>query len=95
MKLLALLLVAIIVTGCGTTKLVESKPNFPGPYIDAESKQMPKCPDLKPIPRETNSMSEIFKIVIENYTLYYQCSNKVEGWSEWYKRMKKEYDNEK
>ena len=95
MKSLALIIAAVLLAGCGTTKLTESKPKFPGPYLDPETKQMPKCPDLKQIPNGINSMSEVFKIVVENYTLYYHCSNTVDGWAEWYTRMKKEYDKEK
>jgi hypothetical protein len=37
----------------------------------------------------------MLKTVVENYTLYYQCSTKVEGWQEWYSEQKKIFDEVK
>jgi hypothetical protein len=93
MKKIILVALAFSLSGCGMfTKLTAAKPEFPGPYIDAKTEQMPKCEELKQIPSGTNSLSEVFKLIVDNYTLYYQCSNKVDGWAEWYERVKKEYD---
>jgi PBP1b-binding outer membrane lipoprotein LpoB len=92
MKYLIILSAALFLSGCSSTKFLAAKPEFPSPYIDAKTKQMPKCEDLKQIPAGTNNLSEVFKLIVDNYTLYYQCSNKVDGWAEWYERVKKEYD---
>jgi hypothetical protein len=34
----------------------------------------------------------MMKVVVENYTMYYECSTKVEGWNEWYVEQKKIMD---
>lgn len=93
-----LLIIALILSlsGCSLLpRLTAAKPKFPDPYTDGATGQIPQCSDLKQVPSGTTSMSEIFKLIVENYTLYYQCSNKVDGWSEWYGRMKKEYEKDK
>ena len=93
-----LILIGLIFTlqGCSLLpKLTSAKPNFPEPYIDSATNQMPKCEELKQVPADTNTMTEVFKIIVDNYTLYYQCSNKVDGWAEWYDKVKKTYDKEK
>lgn len=96
MKNIILLLLALSLSGCSLMpKLTSSKPKFPDPYVDSTTNQMPVCPDLKQVPDGTTSLSEVFKLIVENYTLYYQCSNKVDGWAEWYERMKKEYEKAK
>jgi hypothetical protein len=74
-------------------KLTSAKPEFPGPFLDEKTQQMPKCEDLKQIPADVNSMSEVFKIIVENYTMYWRCSNQVDGWAEWYEQQKKNYDS--
>lgn len=96
MKTLILLILAASLSGCSLMpKLTAAKPKFPEPYLDSATNQMPVCPDLKKVPDGTNNMSEVFKLIVENYTLYYQCSNKVDGWAEWYERMRKEYEKGK
>lgn len=95
MKLAILLAAALCLTGCSTVRLTAAKPKFPDPYTDLATGQMPVCPELKQVAPGTTSMTEIFKLVVENYTLYYQCSNKVDGWAEWYERMKREYNKDK
>lgn len=93
MKILAILLLTVMLYGCSTTKLTAAKPKFPEPYIDETTKQMPKCEPLKIIPPDVNNMSSVFKIIVENYTLYWNCSNKVEGWKIWYEIQKRNYDS--
>jgi hypothetical protein len=74
-------------------KLTSAKPQFPEPFVDAKTQQMPKCEDLKQIPADVNNLSAVFKIMVDNYTLYWQCSNQVDGWNEWYNEQKKIYDS--
>jgi hypothetical protein len=83
-------------SGCGfMPKLTAAKPNFPPPYLDEKTKEMPKCEDLKIVPADVNNLSSIFKIITENYTAYWQCSNKVDGWKDWYNEQKKNYESVK
>lgn len=94
MKTLVVLLLTVLLYGCSTTnKLTAAKPKFPDPYIDESTKQIPKCETLKVIPPDVNNMSSVFKIIVDNYTLYWQCSNKVEGWRIWYEIQKRNYES--
>jgi hypothetical protein len=84
----------MFVSGCSLMpKLTSAKPQFPKPFTDAKTQQMPKCEDLKQIPADVNNLSAVFKIMVDNYTLYWQCSNQVDGWNEWYNEQKKIYDS--
>jgi DNA-binding transcriptional regulator YbjK len=53
------------------------------------------CPDLKKIEGDKVSFQDLLKTVVENYTLYYQCSLKNDGWNDWYKRQKELYNQVK
>lgn len=84
-----LLLSLIMLTGCST--LVPVKPKFPAvpkPLTEA-------CTQLKKIEGDTVSIVDLHKVVVENYTLYYECATKVDGWNEWYTKQKKIYDEVK
>lgn len=86
MKYLALIITALLV-GCSTT--VPIKPSFPeAPQVLKE-----KCENLKKIDGDKVAITEMLKVVIHNYTLYYECSTKVEGWQEWYTEQKKIYES--
>lgn len=87
MRLLALSLCALIV---GCAKPVPVKMDFPM----APASLLKKCEELKQIEPRTGGVpiTELLKTVVENYTLYHECSIKVEGWTEWYNNMKKIYD---
>lgn len=96
MKNLILLISLVALSGCSLMpKLTAAKPKFPDPYTDSTTGQIPVCAELKQVPSGTTGMSEVFKLIVENYTLYYQCSNKVDGWAEWYETMKREYEKVK
>lgn len=87
MKYLALLL---LVAGCSTTTVpVQSK--FP----NATPELMKKCDDLKKIEGDKVAITEMLKVVVHNYSLYYECSTKVDGWHEWYNEQKKIYESAK
>ena len=86
MKYLALIIVALLV-GCSTA--VPIKPAFP--EIPPVLKE--KCENLKKIDGDKVAITEMLKVVIHNYTLYYECSTKVEGWQEWYNEQKKIYES--
>lgn len=93
MKILAIILVTLGLVGCSSSpKLVSAKPSFPPPYVDEKTKEMPTCDNLKSIPADVNNLSSVFKIIAENYTTYWQCSNKVDGWKEWYQIQKQNYE---
>jgi hypothetical protein len=85
MKYIALI-AALVLTGCATPVPVTTK--FP----DAPEILSQRCPQLKTIPTETTVFSELTKTVTENYTTYYECAVKLDGWIEWYKVQKEIFD---
>jgi hypothetical protein len=88
MKYLAVFLTVLLV-GCSSPAPI--KPNFPeAPQILKE-----KCESLKKIEGDKVAITEMLKVVIHNYTLYHECSTKVEGWQEWYDSQKKIYESVK
>lgn len=88
MKILILSLI-ILLAGCSTAVPVKQK--FPeAPQVLKE-----KCESLRKIEGDKVAITEMLKVVIHNYSLYYECSTKVEGWQEWYDTQKKIYETVK
>lgn len=84
-----LLLPIILLSGCAFFKQpVPVVPKFP----NATPELMKKCEDLKKIEGDQVSITDMLKVIVSNYTLYYECSTKVEGWQEWYVEQKKLYE---
>jgi PBP1b-binding outer membrane lipoprotein LpoB len=81
------LLIALLLAGCSTTVPVTQK--FP----NATPELMKKCEDLKKIEGDKVAITEMMKVVVHNYSLYWECSAKVDGWQDWYTEQKKIYDN--
>jgi len=88
MKYLAICL-AVLLAACSTA--VPVKPKFP----DAPKALTERCESLKKIEGDKVAITEMLKVVVQNYTLYYECSTKVEGWNEWYEGQKKIYESVK
>ena len=86
MKLLFLLPLTILLTGCLAT--VPVKPKFPDPVPDL----MKSCPDLKEVPAGTIKLSETITVITSNYGTYHECKAKVDSWIEWYNEQKKIYN---
>ena len=86
MKILILSLTLLLIS-CATS--VPIVPKFP----DAPQVLKEKCENLRKIDGDKVAITEMLKVVIQNYTLYYECSTKVEGWQEWYDTQKKIYEN--
>lgn len=80
---------ALLLAGCSTP--VAIKPSFP----EAPKALTEKCESLMKIEGDRVAITEMLKVVIHNYTLYYECSTKVEGWNEWYQVQKKIYEQVK
>lgn len=79
----------LLLTGCSLFKQpVPVVPRFP----DATPELMKKCEDLKTVEGDKVAITELLKTVVQNYTLYYECSNRVDGWKEWYEKQKKLHD---
>ena len=88
MKLIHLLLV-VGLAGCATAVPVKQK--FP----DVPKALTEKCESLKKVEGDKVAITDMLKVIVENYSLYYECSTKVEGWNEWYTEQKKIYNSVK
>ena len=56
------------------------------PARPADLKQV--CPELKETPDDTTKLSEVIKVVTENYATYHECRIKMNAWIEWYDSQK-------
>lgn len=86
MKYTALLL-AVLLGACSTTVPVVAK--FP----DAPPELKKPCEDLKQVEPGKTAITDMLKVVVENYMMYYQCSNRVEGWQEWHRDQKQIFED--
>jgi hypothetical protein len=80
MKKLLILPLLFILTGCPTVPVKQEFPKVPDSFL------VP-APQLKVTP-DGASASEVFDVVIENYSTYHSVSNTLSKWQEWYKQQK-------
>lgn len=88
MKYLLILSTAVLLSGCLATPV---KRTFP----DAPKELMQICPDLAMMPVTSDKLSEMLKVVTENYSQYHECRIKNDLWIEWYKTQKEIFDSVK
>jgi hypothetical protein len=80
MKLLMLVPI-LLLSACATSVPVTAKfPEVPKELLNS-------CPDLKQT-EPTKKLSDVAKVVVENYGQYYECKVKSETWIEWYNSQK-------
>lgn len=92
MRYILAILVFLTLSGCGmVTKFLPAKPSWP----EAPKQLLEKCPDLKQIEGDKIAITELLKVVVSNYTLYYECSLKNDNWNDWYKKQKEVYEGVK
>jgi hypothetical protein len=89
MKYILIAVMALTITGCAMKKPVLMMPEFPA----AVKELTEKCPELKLIETDQVAITDMLKVIVENYSRYHQCSYKVEGWNDWYTEQKKIYDD--
>ena len=78
----------VLMTGCSTVVPVTSK--FP----DVPERLMVKCPQLEKV-SETPTLSDVTKIITNNYTTYYECAVKHDAFIEWYNIQKNIFESVK
>lgn len=78
--------VIVMLTGCATSVPVTAR--FPAP---PGLTAMTACPDLAKVPADAR-LSDIAKIVAQNYTTYYECAVKTDAWIEWYNSQRKIFE---
>ena len=76
-----------ILCGCSTTVYVPQLPDAPGTLTT-------RCQELRHIP-ENAMTKDAVKVIVENYSLYHECSDRVDSWIEWYSAQKKTIGNTK
>ena len=85
----ALLILVVFLTACSTPVPVSQKfPDVPKALIE-------KCDSLKKIEGDKVAITEMLKVVVTNYGMYYECAAKVDGWNDWYLEQKRIYESVK
>lgn len=88
MRKFLVLVPILMLAACSTTTPV--KRNFP----DVPTEQLESCPNLKQT-EQTDKLSDVLKIVVDNYGQYHECQIKADAWIEWYKKQKDIFNNVK
>ncbi len=80
-------ILALFVSGCATvtTPVKHSLPEPPKMIVE-------RCPDLFILPEKEERLSELIKIVTQNYMLYHECGTKHEMFVKWYNEQKQIHD---
>lgn len=90
MKLIIAAISLLFLVGCSTA--VPVKRTFP----EAPAVLKQRCENLKTVERQERILiTDMLKVIVQNYALYHECSLKVEGWNEWYDEQKKIFDSVK
>lgn len=88
MKLTPLILV-LFLAGCVTSVPVSQKfPDVPKALVE-------RCESLKKVEGDRVAITEMLKVVVTNYGMYYECAAKVDGWNDWYLEQKRIYESAK
>jgi hypothetical protein len=91
MKTLLIIVTVLMMTGCAMfQKSVPVKRNFPS----VPTELMEACPDLKKT-EPTEKLSEVLRVVVDNYGQYHECKIKVDTWVEWYNTQKNIFESVK
>jgi hypothetical protein len=78
----------LLLSGCLATAPVTVK--FP----EVPTELMNACPDLKQTD-QTTKLSDVLKVVTDNYSQYHECRVRVDSWMEWYKTQKQIFESVK
>jgi hypothetical protein len=85
----ALLILAVFLTACSTPVPVSQRfPDVPKALVE-------RCENLKKIEGDKVAITEMLKVVVQNYGMYYECAAKVDGWNDWYQEQKRIYESVK
>jgi hypothetical protein len=88
MKYIILSLV-VFLSACSTPVPVKQKfPEVPKSLVE-------RCESLKKIEGDRVAITEMLKVVVQNYGMYYECAAKVDGWNDWYLEQKRIYESVK
>ena len=84
-----ILSLAVFLSACSTPVPVKQKfPDVPKALVE-------RCENLKKIEGDKVAITEMLKVVVQNYGMYYECAAKVDGWNDWYLEQKRIYESVK
>lgn len=87
MKYFIVMPLVVLLVACSAVPVERKFPEVP-------AELMTNCPDLKQTP-QTEKLSEVLNVVVENYGQYHECRLKADTWVEWYKTQKQIFDSVK
>lgn len=79
------LIVALCLTGCTAVPVKQKFPEVPQSLLES-------CAQLETL-NDGAKLSDVAKSVTKNYTHYHECSNKQEGFADWYSTQKKIFED--
>jgi hypothetical protein len=85
-----LIALTVLLTGCAMFDTAPVKRTFPS----VPTELMEACPGLKKT-EPTEKLSEVLKVVVDNYGQYHECKIKVDTWVEWYKTQRDIFESVK
>ena len=84
-----ILSLALVLSACSTPVPVSQRfPDVPKALVE-------RCESLKKIEGDRVAITEMLKVVVQNYGMYYECAAKVDGWNDWYQEQKRIYESVK
>jgi uncharacterized lipoprotein YmbA len=80
---------ALVLTACSTPVPVSQRfPDVPKALVE-------RCESLRKVEGDRVAITEMLKVVVQNYGMYYECAAKVDGWNDWYLEQKRIYESAK
>ena len=80
---------ALVLAACSTPVPVSQRfPDVPKALVE-------RCESLRKIEGDKVAITEMLKVVVQNYGMYYECAAKVDGWNDWYQEQKRIYESVK
>ena len=80
---------ALVLAACSTPVPVSQRfPDVPKALVE-------RCDSLRKIEGDKVAITEMLKVVVQNYGMYYECAAKVDGWNDWYQEQKRIYESVK
>jgi hypothetical protein len=84
-----ILSLAVVLSACSTPVPVSQRfPDVPKALVE-------RCDSLRKIEGDKVAITEMLKVVVQNYGMYYECAAKVDGWNDWYQEQRRIYESVK
>jgi hypothetical protein len=90
MKILAVIMAPLVLTGCFTTA-TPVKRSFP----EAPAYLMQPADELRPLDKNTQDLDALIINANENYASYRELDIRLQGWQQWYREQKQIFESVK